>query len=174
MVQLQVLVQQCLETSIMACAQPDIPYDLWTYSYNLNNTEGPHFPGYHDPPWPSCVGYGFGDGGSNVVHNVMDGLSFALCLTATSNYSNTAGYAHTNIKPQQTYTIHVTIPWAHQQTPPQKHWIRSHYPDIYTAPHLTSSPSLAQAPPPAHVLDMDLGMMGVMLCTILWVGYYLL
>ena len=30
-------------------ACPDIAYDPWIYSYNLN-TEGPHSPGYHDPP----------------------------------------------------------------------------------------------------------------------------
>ena len=62
-----------------------IPHDPWMYSYNLN-TEGPHSPGYHDPPQSSCVGYRFGDDGSN-VHNIMGRLSFALGLTGTSNYS---------------------------------------------------------------------------------------
>ena len=70
----------------MTCAHPDITYDPWTYSYNLN-TEGPHSPGYHDPPWPSNVGYGFGNNGSNVVHNIMGRLSYTLGLKATSDYS---------------------------------------------------------------------------------------
>ena len=64
------------------------------------------------------LGTVFGDDGSNVVHNIMGRLSYALGLTATSHYSNTAGYSDTNIKFQQTYTTYVTIPQTHEQTPP--------------------------------------------------------
>ena len=133
------------------CACPDNAYDPWMYSYNLN-TEGPHSHGYHDPPQPSSVGYSCGDDGSNIVHNIMGGLSYALGSTATSHYSNTTGYSDTNIKPQQTYTTHVTIPQTHEQTPPPKHPVRSHSPDIYMAPPPTLAPSSSQAQYPTPLI----------------------
>ena len=82
----------------------------------------------------------------------MGRLSYALGLTAASDYSNMAGYPDTNIKPQQTYTTHVMIPQTHEQTPPPKHPVRSHSPDIYMAPPPTSAPSPSQAQDPTPLI----------------------
>ena len=60
-------VEQCIEC------------DVWEDTFDPH-AQGPNEPEYHDPPEPLNVGYAFGTDGSNLVHNVMGGLSGALAL----------------------------------------------------------------------------------------------